>query len=56
MSEILTPCSLHPDAAMLLREVLQQADHLQGGFGAFGAFVADVAAGAVDGLFHCFTR
>ena len=28
---------------------------MQGGFGAFGAFVADVAAGAVDGLFHCLT-
>ena len=42
--------SLKPD----LRNVFQEADHLEGGFGSFGAFVADVAAGAVDGLFHCF--
>ena len=36
-------------------DVFQEANHLEGGFGGFGAFVADVAAGAVDGLFHCFT-
>ena len=51
----LTHCSALA-CSLLLRDVFQQADHLQRGFGAFGAFVADVAAGAVDGLFHCFTR
>ncbi len=45
----------HSGIRHLLGYAFQEASHLNGGFGAFGAFVADFAAGALDGLIHCFT-